>query len=177
MFSVPAQFEIVIVGAGPAGLVAAAILALRSHKRVLVLEKGDEIGTREASAGRAWVEGVGGAGLYSDGKLCMSLDVGGHLRRELPDAEKARLLGLLDVLFRWALREDVVTPLHVPLRLERLEGHGVTVTSYPVLHIGTDRGAQVIRSIVELVRQMGVEIRSNSELLEVSRKGHGWELT
>src|ERR1700677_4606803 len=107
MASVKEHFDVVIVGAGPAGLVTAAILSFWSAKRVLVLEKGDEIEAREALGERAWVEGVGGAGLYSDGKLCMSLDVGGHLREELPAGEKSRLLGVLDVLFRWALSESV----------------------------------------------------------------------
>ena len=79
MTSVKERFDVVIVGAGPAGLVTAAMLAFSSAKKVLVLEKGGEIDAREAVSERAWVEGIGGAGLYSDGKLCMSLDVGGHL--------------------------------------------------------------------------------------------------
>ncbi len=178
MASVKERFDVVIVGAGPAGLVTAAILAFSSAKRVLVLEKGDEIDAREALGERAWVEGVGGAGLYSDGKLCMSLEVGGHLREELPPEEKSRLLGVLNVLFRWALSESVNSDAAVFPRTDRVDRHGVTVTSYPVLHIGTDRGAKVIRNIVELVRDRGVAIRSGSELLGVRReRQNGWELT
>jgi len=177
MTSLRERFDVVIVGAGPAGLVAAAILALFSRKKVLVLEKGGDIATRESSIERAWVEGVGGAGLYSDGKLCMSLDVGGHLREELPGSAKSRLLAMLDVLFRWALGETIDLNASAPPSLERIDGRGVTVTSYPVLHIGTDRGAKVIRNIVDCVRALGVEIRSNSELLRVERETQsGWEL-
>jgi uncharacterized protein len=176
--AVPEHFDLVIVGAGPAGLVTAAMIAITTQKRVLVIDKGDDIERREAHEPREWVEGIGGAGLYSDGKLCMSLDVGGHLREELPPAEKSRLLLILDELFRWAVGGPASLKHFIAPISEITDAQGVTLTRYPVLHIGTDRGADVIRQIVGLLQSRGVVMRSRCELLNVKRElGSGWELT
>jgi uncharacterized FAD-dependent dehydrogenase len=172
------RFDVAIVGAGPAGLIAATILAANSSKRIVVLDKGNEIDRREGGPeSRAWVEGIGGAGLFSDGKLCMSLDVGGHLRDELPKAEKDRLLRTLDALFRRALGEAPMTLAASRTNRRTKFDNEITVTSYPVLHIGTDRGGDVIHAIVAAVRRLGVEVRSGSEVVEVMPRAEGgWKL-
>lgn len=69
----------VIVGAGPAGLFCALILAKAGFKPLLI-ERGDDVTTRSAVVDRFWRDGVldeqsnvqfgeGGAGTFSDGKL------------------------------------------------------------------------------------------------------------
>ena len=73
------NFDVVIVGAGPAGLFAADCLAGCSNLSVCVLEKGRHVVDRDCpmKQGEACrhcdpchvLSGVGGAGLFSDGKL------------------------------------------------------------------------------------------------------------
>ena len=62
---------VTILGAGPAGLFAADRLAGRVDD-LLVIDAGSEPWERTAG-----VQGVGGAGLFSDGKLNLSTQIGG----------------------------------------------------------------------------------------------------
>lgn len=59
-------FDAVVVGAGPAGLSAAAELA--AHGSSLVVDGGPEASARRRDAPDDLLSGVGGAGLFSDGK-------------------------------------------------------------------------------------------------------------
>jgi uncharacterized protein len=60
--------DAVIFGAGPAGL-AAALAAIDEGQRVVLLELGKEVRSRQRYKPPDLVTGVGGAGLYSDGKF------------------------------------------------------------------------------------------------------------
>ena len=63
-----AQFDVVVVGAGPAGLAAGSALAARGAD-YLVLEAGPRGAQRSRIDRHHLIHGVGGAGLYSDGKF------------------------------------------------------------------------------------------------------------
>ncbi|MBW2663326.1 MAG: NAD(P)/FAD-dependent oxidoreductase, partial [Deltaproteobacteria bacterium] len=72
-------FDVIIVGAGPAGLFAAFYLCEHSDLKVLVIEQGREPNLRKCPINDKHecarcrpchiLSGVGGAGLFSDGKL------------------------------------------------------------------------------------------------------------
>ena len=75
----PDKYDVIIVGGGPAGLFAAYYLCENSDCRVLVIEKGKGPEKRNCpiSETRHCIDckpcnilsGIGGAGLFSDGKL------------------------------------------------------------------------------------------------------------
>ncbi|MCK5040542.1 MAG: FAD-binding protein [Candidatus Aenigmarchaeota archaeon] len=72
------KYDCVIVGAGPAGLFCAHELAEKTKLKVLVVDKGKDVFKRE-NKGLDILEGVGGAGCKSDGKLNLSPYIGGNL--------------------------------------------------------------------------------------------------
>ncbi|NQE45038.1 Ferredoxin--NADP reductase, partial [ANME-1 cluster archaeon GoMg2] len=90
-------YDVIIVGAGPAGLFAANELK-GSGQKVLVIDKGkdvedrhchmEEFGTCIQCTDCNIMCGVGGAGTFSDGTLNLRPDVGGELA-DLCDTEKA----------------------------------------------------------------------------------------
>ena len=75
----PESYDVIIVGGGPAGLFAAYYLAIQSNLRVLLLEKGKPPHKRQCPINETGecmkcqpcqiLSGIGGAGLFSDGKL------------------------------------------------------------------------------------------------------------
>lgn len=95
------NYDVVIVGAGPAGIFASLELS-GSGLNVLLLDKGREIDSRVCPIQHGesrclscmpchLVSGFGGAGAFSDGKLTLSTEVGGPLK-DLLGADQARSL-------------------------------------------------------------------------------------
>ncbi|GAH72895.1 unnamed protein product, partial [marine sediment metagenome] len=84
------EYDVIIIGAGPAGIFTALELSKKNNMNILILEKGKEIDQREClmrSRGDecfhcspcAIISGWGGAGAFSDGKLNLSTEIGGQL--------------------------------------------------------------------------------------------------
>ena len=98
------KYDVIIIGAGPAGIFCALELARSSSEKVLVIEKGKSI-DRECPAPYGQcrkckpcntLSGWGGAGAFSDGKLTLSSDVGGWLRELIPRSKVDRLIEKVD---------------------------------------------------------------------------------
>ncbi len=91
------EYEVIIVGAGPAGIFAALTLAEQGVRPVLLLEQGRDLEEREGDGDRLC--GWGGAGAYSDGKLTLSGEVGGVLRDFLDEKPLYQLLRTADAIY------------------------------------------------------------------------------
>src|SRR5437870_10543656 len=101
------RWDALVVGAGPAGMFASLGLVVGGARTLLVDAGPDADVRRRLPLGQVhrrggevdYESGVGGAGLFSDGKLCLSLDVGGHLEARLSARERGRLLTELEEVF------------------------------------------------------------------------------
>ena len=155
------QYDVVIIGAGPAGTFAADELSRDSGLRIALVEKGLDLPERvavrsgqqlEPEGTSVMREGCGGAGAFCDGKLTLTTAVGGHLE-ELVGAERAeQLMQLADE--RWlgfgapgkiyGADEEVVADI-----AHRATLCGMKLVTVPLRHIGTDHTPQVLGEIRE----------------------------
>ena len=90
------MYNVAIIGAGPAGIFSALeIVKLRPEWKVILIEKGQKIEKRKCPIREGSPKcvnckrcgllcGWGGAGAFSDGKLTLTPDVGGHLTDYMP---------------------------------------------------------------------------------------------
>lgn len=84
------HYDVIIIGAGPAGIFAAREISLHSSLKVLLLEKGKTVDKRSCPINGgsetclncqpcSIMTGWGGAGAFSDGKLTLTTEFGGWL--------------------------------------------------------------------------------------------------
>ena len=105
------MYNVAIIGAGPAGIFAALeITKLRPEWKVVIVEKGLRIEQRKCFLREGFEKcpnckkcgllcGWGGAGAFSDGKLTLTPDVGGHLTDYLPRTKVEELIKYTDDLY------------------------------------------------------------------------------
>ena len=134
--------RVVVVGAGPAGLMAALALAEAGLSPLLV-ERGQAVEQRKGRVGRFWHAGLldpesnvlygeGGAGLFSDGKLTSR------------SKDRPRVRRMLDTLVRCGAPADIL------------------VEAEP--HLGSDVLGRIVPAIRGLILSAGGEVRFNARL-------------
>jgi uncharacterized protein len=158
------QCDVLVVGAGPAGLATAFAVSTMGDANVLLADAGLDVDKRQRvynSHGRDdLVTGVGGAGLFSDGKLCLSLAVGGELSLLCSAEERSRLLDSVMRLLQIELpSEPVVNSIGLSGKLEQ--------TTYPVVHLGTDGCNKRIQIVRERITCHGVDLRPEWTLIDI----------
>jgi uncharacterized FAD-dependent dehydrogenase len=175
------NFDVVIVGAGPAGIFAAWELSRVSGLKVAIVDKGSDIGGRAcpmkvAGGGCrhcrpcAVLCGWGGAGAFSDGKLTLSPDVGGHLAEILGRERTEDLIREVDQVYVQFGAPDHVYGMQcdeVELLQKRAAKAGLQFVSVPIRHMGTEHCPEVMGRMRDELLGRGVEFRSRTAIAQV----------
>ncbi|MFH0915934.1 MAG: FAD-dependent oxidoreductase, partial [bacterium] len=154
------QFDVIIVGGGPAGIFAALELARHSELRVLLLEKGADISERRCPARVTGscshcptcdiTTGWGGAGAFSDGKLTLGSEVGGWLGEYVDAAGLQALISDVDRVYREFGAPDRLygdEPEQLDRWADLAARQGMRLVRSPVRHLGTERAAEVLTAM------------------------------
>ena len=167
-------YNVIIVGAGPAGIFAALTLVQKGVDKVLILDKGKDIEHRNRSRSSDVLCGWGGAGAYSDGKLTLSPEVGGNLGDYIGGEELLRLLAEADEIF---VRHGAPGTLYgdVSPKVEELADRArmadLRLIPMRIRHIGTENCGAVLRRLKDSL-QGALEIRTECEVTELIAEGN-----
>ena len=145
-----ADYDVIIIGAGPAGIFASLTLAKMGIDRVLLIEQGKDIDKRDRRSGRDLLCGWGGAGAYSDGKLNLSTEVGGFLNELIPTKKLEILLQKADKIYLSYGAPEKIFGAHLD-EIETLstDAQRVGLTFVPTLirHMGTENCVPVLKKM------------------------------
>jgi uncharacterized FAD-dependent dehydrogenase len=175
------NFDVVIVGAGPAGVFAALELTQTSALKVAILDKGPDIDRRHCPARDpggtckgchpcAILTGWGGAGAFSDGKLTLSPDVGGHLAEILGVDRAVALIEEVDETYCQFGAPDLVYGNRND-EIEALEKQaamaGLRFIPVPIRHIGTERCVGIMTGMRDALLERGVTVRTRTPVSRI----------
>ena len=154
------MYNVAIIGAGPAGIFSALeIVKLRPEWKVVLIEKGQKIENRKCPLREGSPKcvnckrcgllcGWGGAGAFSDGKLTLTPDVGGHLVDYMPREKVEKLISYADNMYleHGATDEVFGTDMETFREIERQAVLAeLKLVHSPVRHLGTERSLDVLK--------------------------------
>ncbi|QAY67177.1 NAD(P)/FAD-dependent oxidoreductase [Paenibacillus protaetiae] len=172
------KYDVIIIGAGPAGIFASYELTLKApHLKVLLVDKGLDIYKRRCPiledkiklcpppAGKkdfagclpacSITAGFGGAGAYSDGKFNITTEFGGWMTDYLPGSKVLELIRYVDELnLQHGATRTITDPTTDTIRNIEQRGYaaGLKLLRAQVRHLGTEQNLEILKSIYEYLK-------------------------
>lgn len=177
------RYDAIIIGAGPAGIFAALELAQKSpESHLLIVDTGRAIKNRTCPArinGQCVhckpcgiVHGWAGAGAFSDGKLSLSDEVGGHISDYMGHKRAMEYIHRADEQYlRFGANETVhgLNDRRVEEIAYEASRHNIRLVPCPVRHLGTENAGPVLGAmhdyLVEKTHTTFLELTVAKEVL------------
>ncbi|WP_299976260.1 NAD(P)/FAD-dependent oxidoreductase [Desulfobacula sp.] len=181
------KYDVIIVGGGPAGLFAAYHLKEYSKLNVLLIEKGKSPLKRKCPNHNLQkciqcdpcniLSGIGGAGLYSDGKLNFIPRLGKtDLTQFMPMDSAQDLIDETEKIFTKFKMDGTVFPTDMKeakqIRKEA-KRFGIDLLLIKQKHLGSDNLPRFIAGMAEYIQTKEVKIKTEETVIDILKKdGH-----
>lgn len=172
------NYDVIVVGAGPAGIFACYELTRKMpNAKVLLLDKGHDIYRRNCPILQKKIEkcpppagkkdyagclpacsitnGFGGAGAYSDGKFNITSEFGGWMTDYLPDSQVVELIRYVDEInLAHGATKSITDPMTDKVKEIERKGYaaGLKLLRAQVRHLGTEQNLEILKNIFEYLK-------------------------
>jgi uncharacterized FAD-dependent dehydrogenase len=175
------NYDVIIVGGGPAGLFSAYYLAENSSLDVLLIERGKVVNKRSCpiSATQECLKckpcnilcGIGGAGLFSDGKLNYIPRLGKtDLTQFMPHAAAQALIDETEGIFNRFGMDAPVFPTDMAAARDirkQAKRNGIDLLIIKQKHLGSDCLPGHIRTMSDYIAERGVTVHTGEEVRDI----------
>ncbi len=168
------KYDVLIVGAGPAGIFTAIELIKRgSNKSICIVEKGQPIERRACPKTKGGecrnckpychiTTGFSGAGAFSDGKLSLSYEVGGELPQLIGEQKAQDLIDYADGIYLEFGADKHVEGVGNDDKVKEIRKKaikaGLKLVDCPIRHLGTEKAQELYQAIENYLKDNGVEL-------------------
>lgn len=165
--------DVVIVGAGPAGIFTALeMIKQGSDKKIIIVEKGRAIENRRCPKNTtkkcvncrpcSITTGFSGAGAFSDGKLSLSCEVGGDLPNLIGENYAQEMIDYTDKIYLEFGADTKVEGIGQTEKVKDIRKRaiqaGLKLVDCPIRHLGTEKAQEIYLAIEKYLQEKGVEI-------------------
>lgn len=180
------QYDVVIVGAGPAGLFAAYELITKNKDlKILLLDKGRLATNRSCPMNKGKsncvncnpcqiLSGFGGAGTFSDGKLNFVPKIGkSDLFKYMPSDEAYKLIDDTEEIFNKFNMNSKIYPSNMDEAekiKKRIALTGARLLLIKQKHLGSDKLPEHIINFSNFLSDNGVKLLENANVTDISSK-------
>ena len=174
--------EVLIIGAGPAGIFTALeLVRLGTNKKITIVEKGAPIEKRvcpKHKTGKclsckncAITTGFSGAGAFSDGKLSLSSYVGGDLPDRIGHDVVQDTISYVDGIYLEFGADTKIEGVDHPEEIKAIRKKaicaGLKLVDCPIRHLGTEKAQDIYYAIEQYLLNNGVEMIFNTDCKNV----------
>ena len=179
--------DVVIIGAGPAGIFTAIeMLRLGSKKNIVIVEKGQPVEKRRCpkiKTGKCMnckpychiTTGFSGAGAFSDGKLSLSVAVGGDLPNLVGEQLAQETIDYTDKIYLEFGADEHIEGLGHEEEKKEIRRNaikaGLRLVDCPIRHLGTEKAQDLYGRIEKYLLDNGVEIFFGYECTNLKFEG------
>ena len=181
------MYDVIIVGAGPAGIYCSYELITKNpNLKVLLVDKGLDIyhrhcpvlehkiakcpvnkkGVAGCYPSCSITNGFGGAGAYSDGKFNITSEFGGWMTDYLPADTVLDLIRYVDSInIKYGANVSITNPLTDKVREIEKRGYavGLKLLRAEVRHLGTEVNLQIMKAIYDFLNDK-IDMRFKSDI-------------
>ena len=179
------MYDVVIIGAGPAGLFTAYELIEKNKKlKICVLDKGNSVKTRVCPMNKKGIpcqncnpcnilSGYGGAGTFSDGKLNYIHKLGkSDLTKYMPESEAIKLIDETEEIFNKFKMDSKVYPSNMDEANDirkKVAIAGAKLLIIKQKHLGSDHLPSYIDGICDYLIDKGVTLLDRTDCIDINK--------
>ena len=171
------NYDVIIIGAGPAGIFTALQLIKKNKLSILIIEKGKNIEQRDcpirSKGGGCYhctpcsiLSGWGGAGAFSDGKLNLSNEIGGQLDNYIDKKQVNKLIQYTDSIYiefgadknLYGLEKEAIEAIK-----RKASFVGLKLIPTIIRHLGTEKSVTILQKMQDYLSKK-IDIQTNTKV-------------